>query len=83
MNQIWLNPILAKKQIAKMDEDATVTQLATAWTNISIGGEKAQEAYYIYQELMDKTQSSPNLLNGAAAAHIAQGTVWHQTFEID
>lgn len=64
---------LAKKQIAKMDEDATVTQLATAWTNISIGGEKAQEAYYIYQELMDKTQSSPNLLNGAAAAHIAQG----------
>lgn len=64
---------LAKKQIAKMDEDATVTQLATAWTNISLGGDKAQDAYYIFQELMDKTQSSPSLLNGAVAAHIAQG----------
>jgi len=64
---------LAKKMITKMDEDATTTQLATAWTNIGLGGDKAQEAYYIFQELMDKTQSSPNLLNGAAAAHIAQG----------
>jgi len=64
---------LAKKLISKMDEDATVTQLATAWTNIALGGDKAQEAYYIFQELMDKTQSSPTLLNGAAAAHVAQG----------
>lgn len=64
---------LAKKLLPKMDEDATVTELAKAWTNIALGGDKAQEAYYIFQELMDKTQSSPNLLNGAAAAHIGQG----------
>lgn len=62
----------AKKLVSKMDEDSTLTQLCGAWTNIALGGEKAHDAYYAFQELMDKTQTSPILLNGAAAAHIAQ-----------
>jgi coatomer protein complex subunit epsilon len=67
---------LAQKMVKSMkakDEDNTLTMLANAWTLLSQGAAKAQEATYIYEELMDKYGSSALLLNGLAVSKMHEG----------
>lgn len=77
--QIFLKmdrPDLALKTVKVMqqaDEDATLTQIALAWTHLASGGSKLQEAAYIYDELADKHEGTVMLRNGAAVANIHMG----------
>lgn len=63
----------ALKQMQDIDDDSVLTQLAQAWCNIAMGGEKSKDAYFAFQELADKSKSTPLLLNGQVCAFLAQG----------
>jgi len=54
----------------KIDDDATLTQLASAWINLASGGEKLNEALLTYTDLIEKYAPSPLLLNGLAVCNM-------------
>ncbi|KAL1933880.1 hypothetical protein VTP01DRAFT_7970 [Rhizomucor pusillus] len=68
---------LARKEVAHAKswaEDALLLQLMEAWVDLRIGGDKYQEAFYIYEEFgQSNADASTKVLNGQAAANIALG----------
>ncbi|RDX64201.1 Coatomer subunit epsilon-1 [Mucuna pruriens] len=57
----------------QIDEDHTLTQLANAWLDLSVGGSKIQEAHLIFQDLSERYQSTSLLLNGKAVCCMHMG----------
>lgn len=64
---------LQLKSMVSLDDDATLTQLASAWVNSCLGGAKVQEASYIYQELGEKYNWTASLYNGRATCAMKMG----------
>jgi coatomer protein complex subunit epsilon len=65
---------LAKRELKKLidfDEDAIITQLASAWVYMATG-EKLQDAFFTFQEQADKNVSTSLLLNSQALCQINQ-----------
>eukprot|EP01012_Entosiphon_sulcatum_P009041 TRINITY_DN1499_c0_g1_i1.p1 TRINITY_DN1499_c0_g1~~TRINITY_DN1499_c0_g1_i1.p1 ORF type:complete len:314 (+),score=45.57 TRINITY_DN1499_c0_g1_i1:27-944(+) len=59
------------KQMATLDDDATTTQLCSAWVSLALGGEKVNDALQVFDDLREKFGPTVLLLNGQALAHMA------------
>lgn len=62
----------ALKAMQDLDDDDTLTQLATVWLSIAIGGEKVSESIFLLQELLEKFGPSVPVLNALAVCDIHQ-----------
>ncbi|KAF7634356.1 Histone acetyltransferase [Meloidogyne graminicola] len=60
------------KKMQEVDEDATIVQLATAWIYMAMGKDKIKDAFYIFQEMIDKYGSTPTLLVSQSSCLIQQ-----------
>lgn len=64
---------LAEKVVRSMqeiDDNDTLSQLASSWLYVVQGGEKVNEAYFFLQELLEKFGPNVNTLNMMACAEI-------------
>jgi len=61
------------KQMQQIDDDSVITQIAQAWTLSSMGADKANQASFIYEELIEKFGATSLLLNGQAVCKIGCG----------
>nr|CCA19717.1 coatomer subunit epsilon putative [Albugo laibachii Nc14] len=59
------------QDMKQIEEDSTCTQLAQAWYWVLKGGESADEAALLFQELTDRFGKTCLLLNGGAVAFMA------------
>eukprot|EP00128_Syssomonas_multiformis_P009742 Colp12_sorted_trinity150504_noHs@19574 len=72
MNRVDLAAKELREHMATKDDDATITQLTTAWVNLALGGEKYQDAFYTFQELGEKHNGSAKLLVSQAVCQAHQ-----------
>ena len=62
---------VASKELSKMkdiDDDSTITKLAESWVQMGKGGDNLNEAFFNYDELVQKYGDTPLLLNGQVGA---------------
>eukprot|EP00993_Chasmostoma_nieuportense_P002343 NODE_3147_length_1022_cov_49.420112_g3003_i0.p1 GENE.NODE_3147_length_1022_cov_49.420112_g3003_i0~~NODE_3147_length_1022_cov_49.420112_g3003_i0.p1 ORF type:complete len:306 (-),score=120.33 NODE_3147_length_1022_cov_49.420112_g3003_i0:46-963(-) len=64
---------MAEKELKKMEEDTTMTELCAAWIALAHGGDKIQDALQIFEDLTEKFGSSVVLANGMAFVRMAEG----------